>query len=90
MAISYPQTGHQRLQVIERLTERLGNLVNDLTFKLPQNGIVGVIGPNGAGKSTLFKMCQNVRVSLAKDTKRKGLFYNKLERFSINAKNYAF
>jgi len=31
-------------------------LINDLTFKLPQNGIVGVIGPNGAGKSTLFKM----------------------------------
>ena len=33
---------------------------------------------------------QNVRVSLAKDTKRKSLFYNKLERFSINAKNYAY
>jgi ATP-binding cassette ChvD family protein len=31
-------------------------LIRDLTFKLPQNGIVGVIGPNGAGKSTLFKM----------------------------------
>ena len=31
-------------------------LISDLTFKLPQNGIVGVIGPNGAGKSTLFKM----------------------------------
>ncbi len=31
-------------------------LIKDLTFKLPQNGIVGVIGPNGAGKSTLFKM----------------------------------
>jgi ATP-binding cassette ChvD family protein len=31
-------------------------LINNLTFKLPQNGIVGVIGPNGAGKSTLFKM----------------------------------
>ncbi|MFM7884215.1 MAG: sensor histidine kinase [Microcystis panniformis] len=32
MAIAYPQTGDQRLQVIERLTERLGNLVNDLLF----------------------------------------------------------
>ncbi len=34
--------------------ERL--LIDDLSFKLPPNGIVGVIGPNGAGKTTLFKM----------------------------------
>lgn len=31
-------------------------LFEDLTFNLPQGGIVGVIGPNGAGKSTLFKL----------------------------------
>jgi energy-dependent translational throttle protein EttA len=31
-------------------------LIEDLTFKLPRGGIVGVIGPNGAGKTTLFKM----------------------------------
>jgi ATP-binding cassette ChvD family protein len=31
-------------------------LIDDLTFKLPPGGIVGVIGPNGAGKTTLFKM----------------------------------
>lgn len=31
-------------------------LFENLTFALPQGGIVGVIGPNGAGKSTLFKM----------------------------------
>lgn len=31
-------------------------LVEDLNFRLPQGGIVGIIGPNGAGKSTLFKM----------------------------------
>jgi ATP-binding cassette ChvD family protein len=31
-------------------------LFENLTFKLPPNGIVGVIGPNGAGKSTLFKI----------------------------------
>jgi energy-dependent translational throttle protein EttA len=34
--------------------ERL--LIDDLSFRLPQGGIVGIIGPNGAGKSTLFKM----------------------------------
>ena len=31
-------------------------LFDDLTFRLPPNGIVGVIGPNGAGKSTMFKL----------------------------------
>jgi ATP-binding cassette ChvD family protein len=34
--------------------ERL--LIDDLSFRLPPGGIVGVIGPNGAGKTTLFKM----------------------------------
>lgn len=31
-------------------------LYDDLNFRLPQNGIVGIIGPNGAGKTTIFKM----------------------------------
>src|ERR671938_1633020 len=31
-------------------------LIDDLSFSLPRNGIVGVVGPNGAGKTTLFKM----------------------------------
>ena len=31
-------------------------LIDDLSFKLPPAGIVGVIGPNGAGKTTLFRM----------------------------------
>ena len=34
--------------------ERL--LIDDLSFKIPAGGIVGIIGPNGAGKSTLFRM----------------------------------
>jgi len=34
-------------------------LYEDLNFKLPPNGIVGIIGPNGAGKTTIFKMIMN-------------------------------
>ena len=41
-----------------QLRKAYGNrlLINDLEFKLPPGGIVGVIGPNGAGKTTLFRM----------------------------------
>ena len=62
----------QAAQIIIPVAERLGNnvvdfsglkkgygdnlLIDDLTFKLPPGGIVGVIGPNGAGKTTLFRM----------------------------------
>ncbi|HZH17888.1 MAG TPA: energy-dependent translational throttle protein EttA, partial [Archangium sp.] len=35
-------------------------LIDDLNFKLPPGGIVGVIGPNGAGKTTLFRMLTGV------------------------------
>ncbi len=44
--------------VADQLRKSFGNrlLIDDLNFKLPPGGIVGVIGPNGAGKSTLFRM----------------------------------
>ncbi|MEO1880283.1 MAG: energy-dependent translational throttle protein EttA [Methylococcales bacterium] len=43
---------------IEGVSKSFGDklLVNDLSFKLPPGGIVGIIGPNGAGKTTLFRM----------------------------------
>jgi energy-dependent translational throttle protein EttA len=42
----------------ERLSKAFGDrlLIDELSFKLPPGGIVGVIGPNGAGKTTLFRM----------------------------------
>ncbi|GAB4070275.1 energy-dependent translational throttle protein EttA [Ancylobacter sonchi] len=59
-------------QIVIPVAERLGNnviefnglsksfgdrlLIDNLSFKLPPGGIVGVIGPNGAGKTTLFRM----------------------------------
>src|SRR5438045_4832165 len=62
----------QSAQIIIPVAERLGQtvvefeglrkgygdnlLIDDLTFRLPPGGIVGVIGPNGAGKTTLFRM----------------------------------
>jgi ATP-binding cassette ChvD family protein len=48
----------QNVVDFEGLTKAFGDnlLIDDLTFKLPPGGIVGVIGPNGAGKTTLFRM----------------------------------
>ena len=66
------EKGPSTAQIIIPIAERLGNnvidfqgltkgfgdrlLIDDLSFKLPPGGIVGVIGPNGAGKTTLFRM----------------------------------
>jgi len=47
-----------RVIEVENLEKGYGDrlLIENLSFKLPPGGIVGVIGPNGAGKSTLFRM----------------------------------
>jgi ATP-binding cassette ChvD family protein len=66
------EKGPETAQIIIPIAERLGAnvvdftglskgygdklLIDNLTFKLPPGGIVGVIGPNGAGKTTLFRM----------------------------------
>ena len=56
-----PRLGAEVLKV-EHLHKRFGDrvLMDDLSFELPRNGIVGVIGPNGVGKSTLFKMIMGI------------------------------
>ena len=52
-----PRLGNKVL-VADHLHKEFGDrvLIDDLSFTLPRNGIVGVIGPNGVGKTTLFKM----------------------------------
>ena len=51
-----PRLGNQVVEA-KGLVKGFGDrvLINDLSFTLPRNGIVGVIGPNGVGKTTLFK-----------------------------------
>jgi ATP-binding cassette ChvD family protein len=52
-----PRLGNVVVEV-DHLTKAFGDriLIDDLSFTLPRNGIVGVIGPNGVGKTTLFTM----------------------------------
>ena len=47
---------------VERLTRRFGGLlaVNDVSFELRRDQIVGLIGPNGAGKTTLLRLITRV------------------------------
>ncbi|QLH21807.1 energy-dependent translational throttle protein EttA [Streptomyces sp. Rer75] len=59
-----PRLGNVVVEV-ENLSKAFGEkvLIDDLSFTLPRNGIVGVIGPNGAGKTTLFKMIQGLETA---------------------------
>jgi ATP-binding cassette ChvD family protein len=52
-----PRLGTQVVEV-DGLSKGFGDreLIEDMSFSLPQGGIVGIIGPNGVGKTTLFKM----------------------------------
>ncbi|WP_139555943.1 energy-dependent translational throttle protein EttA [Methylotetracoccus oryzae] len=52
-----PRMGNMVVEV-ENVRKSFGDrlLVDDLSFRLPPGGIVGIIGPNGAGKTTLFRM----------------------------------
>ncbi|WP_295559571.1 energy-dependent translational throttle protein EttA [uncultured Hyphomicrobium sp.] len=56
-----PRLGDMVIEA-EGLSKAFGDrlLIDNLSFKLPPGGIVGVIGPNGAGKTTLFKMLTGV------------------------------
>jgi energy-dependent translational throttle protein EttA len=68
-------------------------LIDDLSFKLPPGGIVGVIGPNGAGKTTLFRMivgqdkADDGTIRIGETVK---LGYVDQSRDALNAKNTVF
>jgi ATP-binding cassette ChvD family protein len=51
-----PRLGNLVIET-DKLTKGFGDrvLIDELSFSLPRNGIVGIIGPNGVGKTTLFK-----------------------------------
>ena len=93
-------------QIIIPVAERLGNkvieaegltkgygdrlLIENLSFRLPPGGIVGIIGPNGAGKTTLFKMLTGIEkpdsgtLAVGETVK---LGYIDQSRDSLNGKN---
>ncbi|TVP76172.1 MAG: energy-dependent translational throttle protein EttA [Gemmatimonadales bacterium] len=60
--IPKPERLGEDVVAFDGVTKAFGDklLMEDLTFRLPRGGIVGIIGPNGAGKTTLFRMITGV------------------------------
>ncbi len=70
---------------ISNLTKRFGGLaaVNDVSFSVPDGGIVGLIGPNGAGKTTIFNLVTGVYSVTSGDVKFQGKSIVGLPPFKI-------
>jgi ATPase subunit of ABC transporter with duplicated ATPase domains len=79
-------------------TEHLGKgfgdrlLIDDLTFKVPKNAVVGIIGPNGVGKSTLFRMIMGTENQIAEQSplaiQFKSVMSTRLIKISILKKQF--
>jgi sulfate-transporting ATPase len=86
-----PRLGDE-VVVADKVAKAYGDklLFDDLTFRLPRGGIVGVIGPNGAGKTTLFRMITGSETPDAGSLKVGStvqLAYVDQSRDSLNAEN---
>lgn len=70
---------------ISNLTKRFGGLaaVNDVSFSVPEHGIVGLIGPNGAGKTTIFNLITGVYAATSGTILFKGQSIVGLEPYKI-------
>jgi ATP-binding cassette ChvD family protein len=68
-----PRLGELVVEV-QKLRKAYGDklLIDDLSFRLPPGGIVGIIGPNGAGKTTLFRMLTGVEAPDSGDVRLGG------------------
>ena len=70
---------------VSHLTKRFGGLaaVNDVSFSVPEGGIVGLIGPNGAGKTTIFNLVTGIYSRTEGDVVFKGKSIAGLSPFRI-------
>jgi len=72
---------------IENIIKKYSNsiVLNNISFKLPQNSIIGIIGPNGAGKTTLLNIITGFEV-----VNKGKIFLNDKELVSFNEKKLLF